>query len=176
MAAGDRLATRKSELFDGTKTITVPAALVPYLRSGLLAEYGSALDVLDPTIGVDVVDKERWRDGNAQLDCSRDLLNRIGVAPGPGSFDLNLELSTPAARMLLDAMRAIYDVEVQRLADAATDRVHLPLREVPTLRNFVLDADKRLGRFAKRQKRFLDEHDKRRPKSVKNGRQVKLSE
>lgn len=173
---GYGLANPKSELFGGTKTITVPAALVPYLRGGLFAEYGSALDVLELTIDADVVNRERWRAGNAQLDCSRDLLDRVGVGHDPRDFDLHLELSAPGARMILDAMRAIYEVEVQRLADAAAERVHLPLREVPTLRNFVVDAEKQLGRFAKRQHRILDVDEKRSPRSVKAGRQVKHGE
>jgi hypothetical protein len=117
---------------------------------------------------MDEVNTERWRAGLAQLDCARELLDRVGVSAGSGDFDLYLELTPRLARLLLDALRAVYDVEVQRLADAATDRVHLPLREIPTLRNFIADTERRLGKAAKHVEPLLDASEKRTPRAVKS--------
>ena len=163
-------------MFDRTTTLTIPAPLVPYVRSGLIAEFGSGIDVLEATLAADVVNHEAWRAGLAQLDCARGLLGRIELAPRLTDRDVTLELSPASARMLLDSMRAIYDVEVQRLSEAASDCIHLPLRDVPTLRNFVVDAEKRLGRIVKRQARFLGKSDKRSPRSVRARRPVDSSE
>lgn len=156
-------------LFDRSQTINVPSRLVPYIRSGLIAEFGSAIDVLEDALVADVVNQERWRAGVAQLDCARDLLGRIGLAPpaSGGDRDVTLELSSAPARMLLDALRAIYDVEVRRLADASTDQAHLPLRDLPKLRNFVFDVEKTIRRTARRKEPFLDARDKRQPRSVR---------
>jgi hypothetical protein len=142
---------------------------VPYVRNGLIAEFGSAIDVLEDALVADILDRERCRAGLAQLDCARDLLERVGLASPPSGDDrdVTLELSPAPARMVLDSLRAVYDVEVRRLADASTDRVHLPLRDLPQLRNFVVDAEKALRRAAKRQERFLEAHDKRQPRSVR---------
>jgi hypothetical protein len=156
-------------LFDRSRTIAVPGRLVPYVRSRLIAEFGSAIDVLEDALVADVLNQERWRAGLAQLDCARDLLGRIGLAPPVSGRDrdVTLEVSSAHARMLLDALRAIYDVEVNRLVDASTDRVHLPLRDLPKLRNFVVDVEKTLRRAARRQERYPDAPDKRQPRSVR---------
>jgi hypothetical protein len=116
---------------------------------------------------MDEIDTNRWRAGLAQLDCARALLNEIGVVAGSDAFALNLELTPRLGRLLLDALRAVYDVEVQRLADAAADHVHLPLRKIPTLRNFIADAEQGLGRATKALKPLLDSSEKRTPRSVK---------
>jgi hypothetical protein len=116
---------------------------------------------------MDEVDIDTWRAGLAQLDCARALLDEIGVTAGSDAFDLNLELTPRLGRLLVDALRAVYDTEVQRLADAAADHVYIPLREIPTLRNFIVDTEQRLGRAAKALKPFLDASEKRAPRTVK---------
>jgi hypothetical protein len=149
------------------RTIHLPANLTPYVRSGLIAEFASALDILEDAMAGEA-DHERWRVGLAQLDCARELLGAVGVTAGSGDFDIDLEVESPrAARMLLDALRAVYNVEVERLADARNDRVHIPLREVPVLRNFIVDVERQLDRAAKRQIPILDAFQKRTPRSVK---------
>lgn len=155
-------------LFNRTpSTISVPATIIPYLRSGLIAEFGSAIDVLEAALAMDEVDAERWRTGLAQFDCSRELLETAGLSSGSGDFALTLELRPRSARLLLDALRAVYDVEVQRLANAATDGVTLPLREIPTLRNFILETERRLGKEASRLEPLLDASEKRSPGIVR---------
>jgi hypothetical protein len=144
----------------------VPAGLIPYVRSGLIAESGSATDALDAAL--DEVNLERWRAGLAQLDCARELLNVVGLSASAGDSDLNLALTTPrSARMLLDALQAVYDVGLQRLADAATDHVHLPLREIPVLCNFIVEVERQLGRTTKRRQPILAASEKRTPRPVK---------
>jgi hypothetical protein len=146
----------------------VPATLVPYVRSGLLAECGSAIDALEATLAVDEVDTDRWRTGLAQFDCARELIDRIGVTAGSSKCDYTLELTAArSGRLLLDALRAVYDVEVQRLAHAAGDHVQLPLRALPTLRNFIVDTERRLGRATKGVEPLLDASEKRTPRTVK---------
>jgi hypothetical protein len=161
--------TRDMPLFSRTPSaICMPAGLIPYARSGLLAEFGSATDALDSAQALDEVNLERWHKGLAQLDCARDLLNVVGLSASSADLDLNLALTTPrSARMLLDALRAIYDVEVQRLADAATDHVHLSLREIPILRNFIAEVERQLGRTTKRLQPILDAREKRTPQPVR---------
>jgi hypothetical protein len=150
------------------RTISVPAAFMPYVRSSLIAEFGSAIDVLEATLAMDEVDAEKWRTGLAQLDCAREVLNRVGVSAGAGDRDVTLELTSRPARLLLDALRAVYKVEVERLADAATHHVELPLREIPSLRNFVLETERRLEKTATRVEPLLDVSEKRRPQSVRS--------
>lgn len=125
------------------------------------------MDVLETTLDADDVDSDRWRTGLAQFDCARELLDTVGISPGSGDFDLTLELTSRLARLLLDALRAVYDVEVQRLANAATDHVQLPLRQIPTLRNFILDTERRLGKTATRLEPLLNASEKRAPRTVR---------
>jgi hypothetical protein len=150
------------------RAISVPATLVPHLRSGLTAELGSAIDLLEVTLEMDEVDAERWRIGLAQFDSARELLDMVGVSSGSDDFDLNLDLTPRLARLLLDALRAVYDMEVHRLANAASDHVQLPLREIPALRNFILEAERRLGKTATRLAPLLDASEKRTPRTVKS--------
>jgi len=150
------------------RTISVPAALIPYVRSGLIAEFGSALDVLEAALAMDEVDAERWRTGLAQFDCARELLDRVGVTAGSGDSDFYLELTSRSGRLLRDALRAIYNLEVQRLADAASDGVPLPLREIPTLHNFILEIERGLGKTTKSLGPLLDASEKRTPRTVKS--------
>lgn len=159
-----------SLLNHGTSTISVPASIIPYLRSGLIAEHGSALDVLDASLEPTEVDHARWRTGLAQLDYSRELLDKIGVSAGSGDFDLSLELTPRLAQMFLDGLRAVYEIEVQRLADAATDHVHIPLRSIPTLRNYIIDTERQIGNAAKHIQPYLDACEKRQPRIVKSRR------
>jgi hypothetical protein len=128
---------RELLLFNWTpSTIRIPAGLVPYVRSGLIAEFGSATDALDAAVAGDAVNTERWRAGLAQLDGARELLILVGVSAVSGDIDLNLEVATPrSARLLLDALRAVYEVEAQRLVNAATDHVQIPLRDIPEARH-----------------------------------------
>jgi hypothetical protein len=149
------------------RTITVPATLIPYVRSGLIAEFGSALDVLETSLVMDEADAERWRTGLAQFDCARELLDRVGISAGTGDFDLYLQLTSRSGRLLLDALRAVYNTEVHRLANAATDHIALPLRELPTLRNFIVKTERQLGKTATRLEPLLDSADKRTPRTVK---------
>jgi hypothetical protein len=121
-------------------------------------------------LAADEIEPDRWRTGLAQLDRSRELLLRVGVAARPDDVDLDLELTTPpSARLFLDALRAVSDIEVQRLASAATDQVHLPLRQIPVLRNFLVDAEQRLRKMAKNMQPLLDASEKRTPRSVRPG-------
>jgi hypothetical protein len=152
-------------------TIEVPGIVIPYLRSGLLAEFGTALDVLDDVVLMDEIDLQRWADGLAQLQRAQSLLETIGVAAGSDEFDISLDDLTPKlARLVRDALRAIYDVEVRRLADAAEERVQLPMRAIPTLRNFLVDTDRRLSRAAKRVEPLFDPSERRTPRTVKFSR------
>jgi hypothetical protein len=147
-------------------TICVPAHLIPYVRSGLIAEFTSATDVLGEAIAL--ADPKRWRMGLAQLDCARELLRTVGISADSDDRDLDLEVaSTQTARVLLDALQSIHTVEVQRLRDvAATQQVEIPLREVPILRSFIADAERQLARATK-QSSILNASDKRTPRSVK---------
>lgn len=145
----------------------VPATLIPHLRNGLFAEFGSALDVLDATLVTDEVDAEKWRTGLAQFDGARGLLGVVGISAGSGDFDLNLELTSRSGRLLLDALRAVYDVEVRRVANATTDHVQLSLREIPALRNFILETERRLGKTVTRLEPLLDASERRTPRTVK---------
>jgi hypothetical protein len=119
---------------------------------------------------MDEVDTDRWRAGLAQFDCARELLGGVGVTAGSRDFDLNLELTPRLGRLLLDALRAVYDIEIQHLANAGADHVNLPLREIPTLRNFIVDTERRLGRAAKGLEPLLDASDKRTPRTVRSTR------
>lgn len=125
------------------------------------------MDVLETTLDTDDVDSDRWRTGLAQFDCARELLDTVGISAGSGDFDLTLELTSRLARLLLDTLRAVYDVEVQRLANAATDHVQLPLRQIPTLRNFILETERRLGKTATRLEPLLTASEKRVPRTVR---------
>jgi hypothetical protein len=152
-------------------TIDVPATALPYLRSGLLAEFGSAVDVLQVAIAMDEVDPERWRTGLAQFDTARQLLEMVGVATGSGDFDMSLDDLAPGlARMVLDALRAIYDIEVQCAANAAEERVQPSSRTIPTLRELIIRTERRLGRAAKRHEPLLDLSEKRTPRTVRSTR------
>jgi hypothetical protein len=146
-------------------TIDVPATAVPYLRSGLLAEFGSAVDVLGATLAIGEVNPDRWRAGLAQLDSSRQLLEMVGVAAGSGELDVTLDdLAPRLARLVLDALRAIYDIEVQRPTD---DLVEDRDRFLPTLRKLILDTERRLGRAARRLEPLLEPSEKRTPRTVR---------
>ncbi len=81
---------------------------------------------------------------------------------------MTLELTPCLARLFLDSLRAVYDVEVQRLANAATEHVRLPLRQIPTLRHFITDAERQLGKPAPCVNSLLDASEKRIPRSVKS--------
>jgi hypothetical protein len=151
--------------------ISVPAALIPYVRSGLMAEFGSANDVLGIATEVDEVDRSRWRAGLAQFDCARELLNMVGISASPGEAGLDIDLTSPRlARMFRDALRAAYDVEVERLASAESDQVLLPLEEVPALRNFIVDTERQLEKATARLQPYLTASEKRKPRSVKSRR------
>jgi hypothetical protein len=150
-----------------TTTISVPGIILPYVRSGLLAEIGSALDVLDLTLALDEVDVDKWKAGVAQFDDARELLDRIGVTVSSYDSNFLLELTPRLGRMLLDALRAVYDAEVQRLANAANDRVQLPLRAIPKLRSFIVDTERRLGRAARNLAPHLAASEKRPPRRAK---------
>jgi hypothetical protein len=156
-----------SLLNHSTSTISVPASIVPYLRSGLIAEHGSALDVLDAALEGTEVDPTRWRIGLAQLDYSRELLDKIGVSAGSADFGLNLELTPRLAQMFLDGLRAVYAIEVQRLADAAVDRVAVPSRAIPTLRDYIVDTEQQLGETVGHIPPYLEAYEKRTPRTVR---------
>jgi hypothetical protein len=122
--------------------------------------------VLEATLKLDEVNLERWRVGLAQFDCARSLLDRLGMSDGPGDYDFYLELSPRAGRLLLDALRATYKAEVHRLANES-DRVALPLHEIPALRNFILETERRLGKTTTHLEPLLDSSEKRSPRTVK---------
>lgn len=146
-------------------TIDVPATAVPYLRSGLLAEFGSAVDMLEATLAMDEVNPDSWRAGLAQFDSSRQLLEMVGVAAGSGEFDVSLDdLAPRLARLVLDALRAIYDIEVQRPSD---DPAEGRDRLLPTLRTLIVDTERRLGRAARGLEPLLEPSEKRTPRTVR---------
>ena len=145
----------------------MPVDLIPYVRRGLLAEFGSGVDVLGDALEGEEPDQRRLDDGLAQLDYARELLDSLGVA-GHEEAGVSLLVSSPrAGRLLLDALRAARDVEVQRLEDAATVHVTLPSRDIPGLRAFVVSVERRLGRAAAHAKPVLERAEKRSPRPVR---------
>jgi hypothetical protein len=160
---------RELSVFRHTRrTMCVPANLIPYVRSGLIAEFASATDVLEDALAGEP-DPTRWCAGLAQLDCARELLSAVGLSPGSGDVDLIIEVESPRmAQMLLDALRAVYEVEVERLANATAEQHQNHWREVLILRNFIVDVEQRIARAAKRQMPILDLPEKRAPRSVRS--------
>jgi hypothetical protein len=119
-----------------TQTITIPANVVPYLRSGLVAEFGSALDLL-------VIQHEREPiapvDWNEALQCMasvRPLLDVIGVAAPEVEADVELDL-VEQPLLVLHALIAVHRVEVMRVQDAATDGVRLSHQDMAALTSLV---------------------------------------
>ncbi|HUB74840.1 MAG TPA: hypothetical protein VL979_12500 [Solirubrobacteraceae bacterium] len=125
---------------------------------------------------MDEIDSQRWRAGLAQLDCARELLDAVGIGAARQRLDLELELTPRLARVLLDASRAVYEVECRRLADAAADGVHLPQRSTPALRSFIVDIEQRAGAGAKDLKPLLEASEKRAPRSARGAEAEDRSE
>jgi hypothetical protein len=153
-------------LFSRTsRTICVPASLVPYVRTGLIAEFASATDVLGDAL-MDEADRERWNAGLTPLDCARELLSAVGICARAGECALILGVASPRlARMLLDALRAVCDVKIVGLGNTLADRVAIPVQEVPNLRSFIAGAERRRCGATKRQPPLLGTPDKRAPRS-----------
>jgi hypothetical protein len=147
-------------------SITVTKVFVPYFRSAIIAEFGTAIDVLGNALETEVVDLERWYAGVAQLDCARALLDSVGICSGPaGDSDVVLDV-TPAhaARMIVEALQVVYTSELQRFTSASADRVHLPLRDIPELGRFADRTERRLTSAVARSEPILSKLEKRTPR------------
>lgn len=145
---------------------TVPGGMVPYVRSGLVAEFGSALDMLDCQTALRRIDRRAWELAWARLVDAHALLEELGVDDEPGGVAVKLNVGPGSARVLLDALRAIYEVEAGRLREAQAQRVHLASREVPVLRKFIIEAEQELAAVAAAPS-SVGSWEKRTPQTVK---------
>ena len=119
-----------------TQTITIPAKVVPYLRSGLIAEHGSAVDLIVIQHEAERIDATAWNEAHQCLDAAWGLLDGIGVTATGVDVDVELDLAK-APLLVLDALIAIHRVEVVRVQDAATDGVRLAYQGIAALASFV---------------------------------------
>lgn len=119
-----------------TETLTVPAPVVPYLRSGLVSEHGSALDLVMIQHERERIDEAAWNEAHQSMDAARGLLEGIGVAAPEVEVDVKVDL-TEAPLLVLDALIAIQGVEVMRVQDAATDGVRPNCQGIAALASFL---------------------------------------
>lgn len=119
-------------------TLRIPANVVPYLRSGVIAAHGSALDLMMIQHEREHIDEAAWGQAHRFMNSARRLLDRIGVAAVGMEFDVDVELEDGEASLLvLEALIAIHDVEVMRVQDAATERVRLSNVDIAALASFI---------------------------------------
>jgi hypothetical protein len=112
--------------------LTIPAALVGYLRRGLLRELDAAADLLRFELERDPIEAKTYRQAFASIITAGKLLELIGVTDDAAQQDAELDLSGSAA-MILRALQAQYDVEIIRLQDAESSGLMPPLRDIPAL-------------------------------------------
>ena len=114
-----------------TDQIIVPASLVPYLRSGAIAAFGSALDLLTFEVEHTPPEPRAFAAALALFDEARSAIDTIGVTQRRLEGDVAVD---PAkAPFVVRALRAVYGEETRRLDDAATDGVHLDSPPLPEL-------------------------------------------
>ena len=148
--------------------VTVPASLVPYFRSGLVAELGSAIDLLNLQLALREIEQRLWRVALTHFDAARELIDALEARSGAHRRDVALTPSAGGARVMIDALRAIYEVEAQRLRNAEAAQVYLPMREIPALRAFIVELEKNLAPTATAPDPLLGQCAKRTPQSVKH--------
>lgn len=119
-----------------TDSTAVPATLHPYVRSGVIAEARSAVDLLSDELERDAIDPQARSEAFEYFDATRALLDTIELALAPGQQWFTLDLRR-SPQLVLDALRSIHRTEVQRLQNAAADRRHIPPGEVEALGDLV---------------------------------------
>lgn len=127
----------------------VAAGLVPYLRGGVLAEFGSAIDLLSEQLERDRVDPQEFEDALRSLDVARAVLDAIGTTPRVAECDGVLDVGE-AAFAALEALRLVRRTETWRLQDAAADGILLSLRALPALESLIAVIERTAEHSARR--------------------------
>jgi hypothetical protein len=144
-------------------TITIPANLVKYRRSGVRNELAARVAVLTVILGRPL-DAETYDEAIGDFDVARSLLEMVGLTDEKSPIDLNLHDSP---LLVLKALEHEHQFEVQRLQDAKIDRLQLPELDVAVLGSFVATLRRELGVSAStdyQQESFFEKRAARRRK------------
>jgi hypothetical protein len=131
--------------------IVLPAGLVSCLRGGVLAEFGSAVDLLSEQLECDRVDPREFEDALRSLDVARAVLDVIGTTPRVVEWDVVFEVGE-AAFAALETLSLVRRTEPRRLQDAAADGILLPLRALPALETLIAAIERTAEHSARRER------------------------
>ncbi len=127
--------------------LTIPAAVVRYLRRGLIGELDAATEQLRFQLERDPIEAKAYREAFASITATGMLLDVIGVADDRLQRDVELDVSD-SPDLVLRALQLQYDLEVARLQDAEASGVALPRRDVPALGDCVAAVRKAIDQIA----------------------------
>jgi hypothetical protein len=123
--------------------VIVTGHLVRYLRREVKQEQAAVVTILQVEYDT-VLDPETYR-----FDEGRSLFGVIGLTDEDEPADLELDLA-PWPRLVLKTVESVYDAEVRRLQDAASEDRDLPMGDVPALGNLLAEVREKSGLRARR--------------------------
>jgi hypothetical protein len=126
-----------------TDTITIPAAVVPQLRSGALRKLDAALGVVGGWIEGPRDDARAYYKAFQPVLVLGVLIDKIGVLDDSAQHEL--ELDPALSGSVLEALESQYAIELERQCDFEAGEVAIPPRNLPELKTLVDELSKRVG-------------------------------